>query len=233
MGNYKPVKVLIVADSRHAGDEFLKALDQHEFLAENVPTGEKALERIWEEAPGFILLSLELAGMSGLDVLRIVRGDSRSRSIPIITFSDKPEQGKILAAFNLEIDDYIAKPFHHEELAARIKAVLNRRRPTSYNKDDVLAKGKIKVIPSSHRVLCEEKEVDMTPKEYELLTLLLRKEGRVLSREYLLESLWGWSKDVNTRTVDMLVARLRKKLKKEGSKWIETVQGYGYTIPNA
>ncbi len=112
-----------------------------------------------------------------------------------------------------------------------MKAVLNRRGPTHYEKDELLLKGKIQVHLAYHRVTCDGEEIKLTPKEYELLTLLLRKEGRILSRMYLLEAIWGLSGELTTRSVDMLVARLRKKLKKEGTRWIETVQGYGYRIP--
>lgn len=225
-----PIRILIVRDSQRGGDALVDVLNGQGFYAECVSTGEKALEKVWSDPPDFLLLSLELAGMSGLDVLKVVRQDSRSRNVPIITFSSKPDQAKILAAFNQDIDDYITEPFHPDELVARIKAVLNRRSPIHYYDNDVLVKGKIQVNLAFHRVVCNGQEVKMTPKEYELLTLLLRKEGRVLSRSYLLEVLWGMSKDVSTRAVDVMIARLRRKLKKEGTRWIETVQGYGYRI---
>jgi len=225
-----PIKILVVADAERAGDTLADVLNGHDFYAECVSTGEKALETIWKDPPDFLLLSLELSGMTGLDVLRVVRQDSRSRKVPIITFSSQPDQSKILSAFNLEIDDYITEPFHPDELVARIRAVLNRRNPIHYYDKDILSKGKIQVHLAFHRVTCDGHEVRMTPKEYELLTLLMRKEGRVLQRQYLLEVLWGLSSDVSTRAVDMLVARLRRKLKREGSRWIETVQGYGYRI---
>ena len=150
--------------------------------------------------------------------------------MPIVTFSNQPNQATILTAFNLEVDDYLSKPYHPEEVSARVKAVLNRRNSSFYREEDVLKKGKVQVFLAHRRVMNDGKEVKLTPKEYDLLTILLRKEGRSLARTYLLEAVWNMSSDVTTRSVDMLVARLRKKLKKEGGM-IETVSGYGYRIP--
>jgi len=224
-------KVFIVTGNNPVANDFTMILNRHDFLSEVVPTGEKALEKIWEQPPMILLLGLDLEGMNGLDVLRVVRQDNRSRNIPIIAFSEMPDQATILTVFNLGVDDYLSRPFHPEEVAARIRAVVNRRNPHNYREGDVLEKGKIQIDLALHRVICNGKEIRLTPKEYELLTLLMRKEGRVLSRSYLLEAVWNLSKNVSTRSIDMLVARLRKKLKSKGNNWIETVQGYGYRIP--
>jgi DNA-binding response OmpR family regulator len=231
MKNSVQTKILVTTGDGQLGSELVKILNREDFTADAVPTGEKALEKIWNDPPAILLLSLDLSGMSGLDVIRIIGQDARSRSISIITFSNEPDQAKILTAFNLNVDDYIASPFHPEELIARVKAVLSRKGPVNYQKEDALIKGNIRVHLAYHKVVCNGEDIQLTPKEYEVLTLLLKKEGRVLTREYLLEAIWGLSKDVSTRSVDMLVARLRKKLKKEGTRWIETVQGYGYRVP--
>ena len=223
-------KVLIVSIHQPTIQEFSKILEAGDYNVDIVQSGERALEKIWAGPPVLLLLHLELAGISGLDVARILRQDPRTKTLPIIAFSNQPNQATILTAFNLEVDDYLSKPFHPEEVAARIKAVLNRRSPNFYREDDVLKKGKIQVHLGPRRVVSEGKEVKLTPKEFALLTLLLKKEGRALARNYLLEAIWNLSSDVTTRSVDMLVARLRRKLKKEGSL-IETVSGYGYRIP--
>jgi len=223
-------KVLIVSIHQPTIQEFSKILEAGDYNVDIVQSGERALEKIWAAPPVLLLLHLELAGISGLDVARILRQDPRTKTLPIIAFSNQPNQATILTAFNLEVDDYLSKPFHPEEVAARIKAVLNRRSPNFYREDDVLKKGKIQVHLGPRRVVSEGKEVKLTPKEFALLTLLLKKEGRALARNYLLEAIWNLSSDVTTRSVDMLVARLRRKLKKEGSL-IETVSGYGYRIP--
>lgn len=225
-------RILIVSADSQASGRLSKFLTNEEFQSEIVSTGEKALEKIWSQPSTFLLLDLELPGISGMDVLKIIRQDPRSQGMPIITLSNEPSQGKILTAFNFDVDDYITKPFHDEELVARIKAVICRRAQVNYQKDDILKKGKIEVQLAYHRVICNGEEIKLTPKEYELLILLIRKENRVLSRQYLLEAVWGLDKGVTTRSVDMLVARLRKKLKREGTRWIETVQGYGYRIPS-
>ncbi len=228
------LKVLIISGDQQTTASISKILNREGFNSENVASGEKALERIWSNPPSFfLLLHLELSGMSGLDVLRILRQDQRTANIPVITFSDEADQAKILTAFNLEVNDYITKPFHPEELVARVKAVMNRRGPIQFEKEDILVKGKIQVHPAYHKVFLDKEEVKLTPKEYQLLLLLMQKEGRILSRVYLLEAIWQLPKDVTTRSVDMLVARLRKKLKKEGARWIETVQSYGYRIPTS
>ena len=221
---------LIVSTHQPTIQEFHKILDANDFHVEIVSTGERALEKIWSGSPVLLMLHLELEGISGLDVVRILRQDQRSKLLPIITFSNQPNQGTILTAFNLEVDDYLSKPYHPEEVSARIKAVLNRRNPNFYQEGDVLTKRKVQVFLAPRRVTIEGKEVNLTPKEFSLLTTLLKKEGRALSRTYLLDAVWNLSSDVTTRSVDMLVARLRKKLKKEGDM-IETVSGYGYRIP--
>lgn len=225
--------VLIVTSDSKIGDTFSKILEREKFEFEIIPSGEKALEKIWQKPPTLILLNLNLEGMSGLDLLRITRHDLRSRTIPIVAFSTQVNQASILTAFNFEVDDYLSEPFHPDEVIARIKAVLIRKYSDYYQDSDMLKKGKIFVYPSRHQVFSDGIEVKLTPKEYELLLLFLRKEGRVLSRTYLFEAVMGVSKDVNSRSVDMLVARLRKKLKREGERWIETVPGYGYRIASS
>ena len=223
-------RILIVSTHQPTLQEFSKILSKEDYEVDIVSTGERALEKIWGTAPILLLLHLELDGISGLDVVRILRQDPRTKSMPIITFSNQPNQATILTAFNLEVDDYLSKPYHPEEVSARIKAILNRRNVAFYKDEDVLKKGKVQIFLAHRRVLCDGKEVKLTPKEYDLLTILLRKEGRALARTYLLEAIWNMTSDVTTRSVDMLVARLRKKLKKEGGI-IETVSGYGYRIP--
>ncbi len=224
-------KVLIVSIHQPTIQEFSKILQKDDYDVEVIQSGERALEKIWGSPPLLLLLHLELDGISGLDVVRILRQDPRTRSLPIIIFSNHPNQATILTAFNLEVDDYLSKPYHPEEVAARIKAVLNRKAANIYREDDVLKKGRIEVCLGPRKVLCDKKEVKLTPKEFDLLTLLIKKEGRALARTYLLEAIWNMTSNVTTRSVDMLVARLRKKLKKDGGL-IETVSGYGYRIPS-
>ncbi|OGR89631.1 MAG: hypothetical protein A3A86_04225 [Elusimicrobia bacterium RIFCSPLOWO2_01_FULL_60_11] len=223
-------KVLIVSSHQPSIAEFIKIVAREDFEADIVQSGERALEKIWASPPKLLLLHLDLEGISGLDVVRVLRQDQRTRGLPIIAFSNQPNQAAILTAFNLEVDDYLSKPYHPEEVSARIKAVLNRRNPDFYQEGDVLKKGKVQLFLAPRRVVVDGKDVNLTPKEFSLLTILLKKEGRALSRSYLLDAVWNLSSDVTTRSVDMLVARLRKKLKKEGDM-IETVSGYGYRIP--
>ncbi len=225
------IKILVVTPNEKIHSQIAKILAVENLDAERCLTGEKALERIWSDPSFLIILDIDLTGISGLDVLRILRQDPRSKKIPILAFSSKLIQAKILTAFNLQADDFLSYPFHPHETIARLKAVMNRKGATNYSDSDALIKGKIKIEPAHHRVTLNGDEILLTPKEYELLSVLLIKEGRVLSRNYLIESVWGLSKDITTRSVDMAMARLRKKLGKEGTRWIETVQGYGYRIP--
>src|SRR3989344_8802255 len=198
-------KVLIVSSHQPSIAEFTRIVSREDFEADIVQSGERALEKIWASPPKLLLLHLELEGISGLEVVRILRQDPRTRSLPIITFSNQPNQATILTAFNLEVDDYLSKPYHPEEVSARIKAVLNRRNPHFYQEGDVLKKGKIQVFLAPRRVVLAGKEVNLTPKEFALLTLLLKKEGRALARTYLLEAVWNLSTDVTTRSVVMRV----------------------------
>lgn len=223
-------KVWVVTNDGNAGSEIEKGIILHGFSCELIPSGEKAIERIWGEIPAFLLLDMDLEGLKGLEVLRILKQDSRTQKLPIISFAKKPSQGEILQAFSLDVDDYLVKPVHPEELIARMKAALNRKEPVRASGGDILSKGKVEVHLMYHRVVCNGKEIKLTRKEFELLVLLLRKEGRILSREYLLGAVWELD-GINTRAVDMLVSRLRKKLRKDGHSLIETVQSYGYRIP--
>src|SRR3989338_1188864 len=159
-------KVLIVSIHPPTIKEFTKILARDNFEADIVQSGERALEKIWASPPIILLLHLELEGISGLDVVRILRQDQRTMSLPIITFSNQPNQATILTAFNLEVDDYLSKPYHPEEVCARIKAVLNRKSPNFYREKDVLKKGRIEVRLAPRRVVLAGKELDLTPKEF-------------------------------------------------------------------
>src|SRR3989344_5387492 len=164
-------KILIVSIHQPTIQEFSKILEAGDYNVDIVQSGERALEKIWAAPPVLLLLHLELAGISGLDVARILRQDPRTKTLPIIAFSNQPNQATILTALNLEVDDYLSKPFHPEEVAARIKAVLNRKSPNFYGENDVLKKGKVQVNLGPRRVVCDGKEVRLTPKEFALLTL--------------------------------------------------------------
>jgi len=190
--------------------------------------GEDALDLAVRQYPDIILLDLMLPGMDGLEVCRALKKEAKTASIPIIMLTAKSQESDKVVGLELGADDYITKPFSPRELIARIKAVL--RRATEKEKlPEIFQAGDLRVDFARISVAVKGKAVTLTAKEFELLKTLLKAKGRVLSRDYLLDTIWGFdhAMEIQTRTVDVHIRTLRKKLKLE-SKRIITVKNYGY-----
>ena len=201
------------------------------FYVQTVNTGPKAIEVFQKSSPDLIVLDLMLPDLDGVEVCRQIR--SRS-NIPIIMLTAKDSESDKIAGLDVGADDYITKPFSPRELVARVKAVLRRTNPeTDLASDSTLIEhGDIKLDESRHMVLVGEKLLDLSPKEFELLRIFLLNKGRILTREYLLSTIWGRGFEGETRTVDVHVRYLRKKLFDESTnpRYIETVHGVGYKM---
>ncbi|MCX6966405.1 MAG: response regulator [Verrucomicrobia bacterium] len=207
---------LVAANLRTAGFEVLKAED-----------GPSALAVVREQAPQLLILDLMLPGMSGLEVCRVLKGDSATSAIPIVMLTAKAEEVDRIVGLELGADDYVTKPFSPRELVLRVKSVL--RRNQNEPSDGLLSLEDIVLDRKRMQVLVEGKPVDFTATELKLLTLLMERRGRVQSREVLLNDVWGYESVIDTRTVDTHVRRVREKLG-ASADCIETVRGFGYRI---
>jgi len=188
--------------------------------------GADALKMAEREAPDLIVLDLMMPVMSGWDVCRTLRG--KGLDVPIIMLTARGEEADRVRGLELGADDYLAKPFSLRELLARVRAVL--RRPGPRQKNDALAFGDVRVRGRGRQVFKAGREVTLTRKEFDLLLYLLTHRGEVLTRERLLDEVWGYERFPTTRTVDTHVLRLRRKFESEPDhpQWILTVHGQGY-----
>ncbi len=226
-------KILIVDDEEHIVELLKFNLENSGFKVVSAYNGIDALNIVRSEQPKLILLDLMLPGLDGYDVCKEIRRDSTIANIPIIMTTAKSEELDKILGLELGADDYITKPFSMRELVARVKAVLRRTvNTTSFEK--VFNIGNIKVDFLKHEVLKNGEKVDLTLKEFELLETLIKNKGKVLTRDTLLDRIWGYEYIGETRTVDVHIRHLRKKIEDDDKnpRYIETIRGIGYRFSN-
>jgi len=219
--------VLVVEDEPDIRHLIAHHLGREGFRCREVATGAEALRAVRTSIPDLIVLDLMLPEMGGLEVCRRLRGDAGTAAIPIIMLTAKSDEIDRVVGLELGADDYVAKPFSPKELVARVRAVLRRARPDPTR--GVYREGPIVLDPGRHTVMVRGAPVALTPKEFDLLQVLLEASGRVLSREHLLTRVWGYAHadEIESRTVDVHVRRLRAKLGDDGRR-IATVKSVGY-----
>ncbi|BDG04002.1 response regulator [Anaeromyxobacter oryzae] len=220
--------VLLVDDERDLlslVDFNLRAAGFETLLA---TTGEQALAHLRRRVPDLVLLDVMLPDVSGTEVCRRIKSDARTRHVPVVMLTAKGEEVDRVVGFELGADDYVTKPFSVRELVLRLKAVLRRGAggPAERPPESV---GPIRIDVDAHRAFADGVEIPLTPLEFKLLLTLMSRLGRVQSREQLLEDVWDMSSEVETRTVDTHVKRLREKLG-SGRDLLETVRGVGYRL---
>ena len=221
--------VLLVDDERDLLsllDFNLRAAGYETLLA---TTGEQALSQLRRRVPDLVLLDLMLPDVSGTEVCRQIKADPRTRHLPVVMLTAKGEEVDRVVGFELGADDYVTKPFSVRELMLRIKAVLRRASPGRPAERPPESVGPIRVDVDAHRTYVDGAEIQLTPLEFKLLTTMMARLGRVQSREQLLEDVWQMSAEVETRTVDTHMKRLREKLG-SGRDLLETVRGVGYRM---
>ncbi|MFQ5656510.1 MAG: winged helix-turn-helix domain-containing protein [Candidatus Methylomirabilales bacterium] len=209
--------------------QFNLAQDGFEVL--EAEDGERGLETARREDPNFIVLDLMLPGLSGIEVCRILRNQPRTARVPILMLTAKAAEADRVVGLELGADDYLTKPFSPRELVARVKAILRRSEAQAVPSDSgVYEKGPLRIDPSTYEVSLEGKAVKLTLKEFELLRFLARNPNRVLTRDQLLDRVWGGEVFVYPRTVDVHIRRLRKALEKNDRRpeLFLTVRGVGY-----
>ncbi len=221
--------VLIVEDEPSLVALLRYNLEKSGYRVDEAVDGQEALLKVQEEKPDLILLDWMLPQMSGLEVCRQVRRNQASRNIPIIMLTARGEESDRVRGLDSGADDYISKPFSPGELLARMRAVLRRIRPALA--DEVLTCGDIVMDIAAHKVMRDGKEVRLGPTEFRLLRHFMEHPGRVLSRDQLLDAVWGRDVYVEQRTVDVHIRRLRKALNVDiESDPIRTVRSAGYSL---
>ena len=192
-------------------------------------SGQDALDMARRERPALIVLDLMLPGMSGFEVLEHVRGDDATRDVAVLMLTARREEPDRIRGLSLGADDYLTKPFSPAELVLRVGAILRRAGAAPTATADSLAIGALTIDRSAMSVAVDGHAVELTPTEFKLLLTLAERRGRVQGRAHLLETVWDAAPDIQTRTVDMHVQRLRTKLGAAGDM-IETVRGFGYRL---
>ncbi len=222
-------KVLIVEDEAPLAELLRYNLEAEGYEVEHAATGEEAELIIAEERPDLIVLDWMLPTFSGVELCRRIRARLETRAIPILMLTARGEESDRIRGLSTGADDYVVKPFSLPELMARVKAILRRTAPERIA--DVLRSGEIELDRTAHRVTRGNREVRLGPTEFRLLEFMMHSPGRVLSREQLLDGVWGRDTYIDERTVDVHIGRLRKALVRGKERDpIRTVRGAGYVF---
>ena len=219
--------VLVIDDDKDTLLVLRRHLQNNGYGPLTADSAEKGIALALQERPALILLDVSLPEMDGFDAIQVLRRKTR---IPILFLSGRTDTKDKILGLKLGADDYICKPFDVDELLARVARALKRAAaPRSGSWEAPVSAGRFEVDLDCHEVKVSGRPVQLTPKEFEMLSILIRADGKVVSRDDFLEKLWGAEKDmeISTRTVDQHIARLRRELKDEGRR-IATVQGFGY-----
>ncbi len=222
------MKVVIIEDEKDLAELLAFNLGKEGWQTLIALDGRSGFERVTAELPDMVILDLMLPEMSGTEVCKLLRKQESTAAIPIIMVTAKGEEIDRVVGFEVGADDYLVKPFSSRELLLRIKAILRRTTPDMKSEKN-LQLGSLSIDQSRHRVTVDEEEITLTSTEYKLLMVLAERPGRVQSRERLLQDVWGYSSDADTRTVDTHITRLRAKLGTAGDM-ILTVRGFGYKL---
>jgi two-component system phosphate regulon response regulator PhoB len=220
-------RVLVVDDEPDIAGLVAYHLAKAGYRVTTAGDGSEALARARAERPDLVVLDLLLPGRSGLEVLADLRRGEETRHMGVILLTARKEEQDRIAGLELGADDYLAKPFSPQELVLRVGAVLRRLAAVPVAAGGILTSSGVRLDPAAHRVTVDDVEVELTATEFKLLRLLMERSGRVQARTDLLETVWQAQPDIQTRTVDMHVQRLRTKLGSAG-ECIETVRGVGY-----
>jgi two-component system response regulator RegX3 len=223
-------RILVVEDEPSLAETMRYNLEREGFSVSLAEDGRRALERFRAEPPALVILDLMLPELSGLDVCRQIRAESE---VPIIIVTAKDSEADKVAGLELGADDYVTKPFSVRELVSRVRANLRRARSAADGppaRGDVLAGGGVRMDVARHEVVVRGEPVPFPPKEFELLEAFLRRKGRLLLRDYLIDEVWGPDYFGDTKTLDVHVKRVRSKVEVDPHKPVHllTIRGLGY-----
>ncbi len=229
MSDVKPrERILVVDDEPDIVALVVYHLAKEGYRVSSAANGSDALQNARHERPALIVLDLMLPGLSGFEVLEQLRANDATADIAVLMLTARKEEQDRIKGLSLGADDYLTKPFSPQELVLRVRAILRRSAAVPAS-GDLLSIGALTIDRAAHTVTVRGSEVELTPTEFKLLLLLAERRGRVQGRAQLLEHVWEAAPDIQTRTVDMHVQRLRAKLESAGDL-IETVRGFGYRL---
>ena len=221
--------IFCVEDDSNIRELVVYTLETTGFQARGFEEGKSFLEALALETPDLILMDIMLPGEDGISLLKRLKNSSTTRDIPVIMVTAKGAEYDKVKGLDLGADDYVTKPFGMMELVSRIKAVLRRSGAAKKKAEDIIVSGNLEINTKKHEVRADGEVVGLTLKEYELLKRLMENPNIVMTRDSLLEEIWGYDFDGETRTVDVHIRTLRQKLGKCGER-VETVRGVGYRI---
>jgi two-component system phosphate regulon response regulator PhoB len=222
-------RILVVEDEAALSLMLAYNLEAEGYVVERVERGDEAELRLDEAAPDLVILDWMLPGVSGLEICRRLRARETTRTLPVIMLTARGEEGERVRGLSVGADDYVVKPFSVPELMARVRALLRRARPERVATR--LAAGDLELDRETRRVRRRGRDIHLGPTEFRLLEYLMEKPGRVFARSQLLDSVWGFSAEIDERTVDVHIGRLRKALANGGEDDpIRTVRGSGYSF---
>lgn len=247
-------KILVVDDETILQETIAYNLEQANYQVLTASDGISALELARSEQPDLILLDLMLPSIDGLEVCRRLRREETTAQVPIIMLTAKADEIDKVVGLEVGADDYVTKPFGRRELLARVRALLRRvdQQPTNHNKNSdghndeyttepplppgrhYLNAGPLRIDQAGRRVFRQDQEVELQPKQFDLLTYMVKNRGTVLTRDQLLHNVWGYDYAGDTRTVDVHIRWLREKLEEDPAspKLLQTVRGVGYVFRN-
>lgn len=222
-------KIYVIEDDENIRELVKVALEGYQYNVETFETAELALARMEEQVPDLAIFDLMLPGMDGLSAIRIIRGKKELKAIPVIVLTAKDKEYDKVVGLDGGADDYITKPFGVLELAARVRSLLRRaEKGKGTEAGEGQQYGKLKIDQAVREVYMDGNKIVLTYKEYELLLYLIENRMRVVPREELLDKLWDYNADIETRTLDIHIRTLRQKLGEEGGGYIRTVRSVGY-----
>ncbi len=224
-----PAKIAVIEDEDAIVTLLTYNLERAGYVVVSTKSGSEALFLIEEHQPDLVILDWMLPGLAGIEICRQIRTRARTKSLPVIMLTARGEEGDRIRGLTVGADDYVTKPFSVTELLARVKGLLRRMSPERVS--DILEGNGLAIDRAAHRVTRAGRDLNLGPTEYRLLELFMENAGRVLSRSQLLDGVWGNSSEVDERTVDVHVGRLRKAIVR-GSEPdpIRTVRGAGYVF---
>lgn len=235
--DHKQRYIMIVEDEEDIVRLLTFHLEKEGYRVVSAGSGSEALKLAFDEPPDLFILDIMLPEIDGLEVCRRLRANALTASAPVMILSARKEELDKVLGLELGADDYMVKPFSIRELVARVRAMLRRLDHAAVTTiepetppEKVLEKGTLKLYPERHRVTVNDVECSLTHKEFQLLQLLMTNSGKVLTRELLLDKVWGYEVEIDTRTVDVHVRYLRQKIESDPAnpRYIETVRGVGY-----
>jgi DNA-binding response OmpR family regulator len=225
-GSDRPVRVLVVEDDQEIAQVLQRSLRMEGYDVKLTGDGAQALDETQAFLPDLIVLDLGLPGMDGIEVARQLRRDKDDTPILILTARDALDSR--VEGLDVGADDYLVKPFERQELLARMRALLRRRPPRGMAP---LRVADLSLNPDTHEVIRGERKIDLTQREFELLEYLMRNERLVISRQRLLDEVWGYDPFSITNTIEVFVSNLRRKLEAGGEpRLLHTVRGAGYVL---